>query len=214
LRTRILLATAIALVATAVAPAVGQARTLYQGSCGSDVFALQVRLAKRSYLPATYHTGCFDYRTSQAVMAFQGWVGFSRTGYATDTTQRRLLLSARPRQSATWHFRHMEVHKRKQVVLLIGREGIVQRTIHVSTAQPGFITPTGRYKIYAKYRMSWSRPYHVWLPWASYVVGGVAFHSYPSVPGYPASHGCIRVPAPEAVFLYGWAPVGTPVWIM
>jgi lipoprotein-anchoring transpeptidase ErfK/SrfK len=38
-------------------------------------------------------------------------------------------------------------------------------------------------------------------------------HSYPRLPGYPASHGCIRVPAPEAPWVYNKAPIGTPVWI-
>ena len=61
--------------------------------------------------------------------------------------------------------------------------------------------------------MSWSNQFHVWLPWASYVVGGDAIHSYPDVPGYPASHGCIRVPAPEARWVYHKAQIGTRVWI-
>jgi L,D-transpeptidase catalytic domain len=213
LKTRLLVAATIALVAGALAPSVASARTLYQGTCGKGVWRLQTMLADRSYLPAGYHTACVTYRTSQAIMAFQGWVKFPRTGYATDLDQRRLELSGPPRQWATWKFRHIEIHKRRQIMLLIGGRGIVQRTIHVSTARPGYVTPNGRFKIYAKYRMSWSRPFGVWLPWASYVVGGIAIHSYPSVPGYPASHGCIRVPEPEAVFVYRWSPIGTPVWI-
>jgi lipoprotein-anchoring transpeptidase ErfK/SrfK len=53
----------------------------------------------------------------------------------------------------------------------------------------------------------------VWLPWASYIVGGIAMHSFASVPGYPASHGCIRMPAPEARWMYKRTPIGTPVWV-
>jgi len=213
-KTRMLVTMAMAVVAVLVTPAIAQARTLYPGTCGPDVFALQVRLANRSYLPVGYRPGCYDYRTTQAVMAFQGWVRFSRTGIAGDLTQKRLAMSIRPRATATWAFKHMEVLKSRQVVLLVGRGGLVVRTVHVSTAMPGYSTPVGRFRIYAKARMSWSKPYQVWLPWASYVVGGIAFHSYPSVPGYPASHGCIRVPAPEAVMLYNYSPIGTPVWIL
>jgi lipoprotein-anchoring transpeptidase ErfK/SrfK len=33
------------------------------------------------------------------------------------------------------------------------------------------------------------------------------------VPGYPASHGCIRMPAPEARWMYKRTPIGTPVWV-
>jgi lipoprotein-anchoring transpeptidase ErfK/SrfK len=61
--------------------------------------------------------------------------------------------------------------------------------------------------------MSWSIPFNVWLPWASYIVGGIALHSFSSVPGYPASHGCIRMPAPEARWVYKNSPIGTPVWV-
>jgi len=190
---RILVAFGVALVAMAALPAMASARTIYSGMCGSDVVALQKRLAARSFLPPRYHTGCFDYRTSQAVVAFQGWVNFTRTGVATPLTQLRLKMSVRPRPGATQNYRHIEVIKSKQVALLITRKGIVRRTVHVSTARPGYSTPRGRYHIYAKARMSWSKPFQVWLPWASYVVGGIAFHSYPDVPTYPASHGCIRL---------------------
>ena len=65
--------------------------------------------------------------------------------------------------------------------------------------------------MYRKERMSWSTPYSVWLPWASYFTGGIAFHGYPEVPVYPASHGCIRVPDPFAPELYAFAPLGTPI---
>ncbi len=49
-------------------------------------------------------------------------------------------------------------------------------------------------------------PFQTWLPYASYFFQGIAFHEYPDVPVYPASHGCVRVPAPEAKGVYGFAP--------
>ena len=57
-------------------------------------------------------------------------------------------------------------------------------------------------------------PYKVWLPWASYFVGGVAFHEYADVPAVAASHGCVRVPAYDAKWLYDQIPVGTPVTVL
>ncbi|MGZ4481893.1 MAG: L,D-transpeptidase family protein [Gaiellales bacterium] len=196
----------------AVAPPTASAATLYPGMCGPPVFALQVRLAKRAYLPAGYRPGCYDYRTTQAVMAFQGWVGFVRDGVAGPLTQRRLILSVTPRPWSRAR-KHVEIHKTQQVMLLVSARHTVLRAIHVSTASPGHVTPSGFWKVYSKSPMSWSKPFGVWLPWASYVVGGVAMHSYPDVPGYPASHGCIRIPAPEALFVYNWTPIGTPVRI-
>ena len=49
-------------------------------------------------------------------------------------------------------------------------------------------------------------PYAVWLPWASYFVGGVAFHESPEVPSTAASHGCVRVPHGDAEWLYRRIP--------
>lgn len=45
-----------------------------------------------------------------------------------------------------------------------------------------------------------------------YFIGGYAVHGSPSVPAYPASHGCVRVPLSEAQGLYDRNPVGTPVF--
>lgn len=41
----------------------------------------------------------------------------------------------------------------------------------------------------------------------------ISFHAYKSVPTYPASHGCVRLRQADAKKLFGWASVGTPVWI-
>ena len=54
-------------------------------------------------------------------------------------------------------------------------------------------------------------PFKVWLPWASYFTGGIAFHEYPVVPAYAASHGCVRVNHYDAVMLFGFAEQGTAV---
>ena len=69
----------------------------------------------------------------------------------------------------------------------------------------------GSFRVYRKERMSWSVPFSTWMPWASYIVGGIAFHAYGSVPAYPASHGCIRMMARDAPLLYAFAAYGTPV---
>jgi len=56
----------------------------------------------------------------------------------------------------------------------------VYRTIHVSTAAPGHVTTSGNFHVYAKSKMSWSYLFHVWLPYANYVVGGIAIHASPA----------------------------------
>ena len=74
-------------------------------------------------------------------------------------------------------------------------------------------TPAGNFSVYSKATMSWSKPFKTWLPFASYFIGGYALHEYPVVPGYPASHGCVRMPSTEAKRVYAYATVGMPVFV-
>jgi len=48
-----------------------------------------------------------------------------------------------------------------------------------------------------------------------YFYEGVAVHGYPSVPAYPASHGCVRVTDQAIDWLWssGAMPIGTAVWV-
>jgi lipoprotein-anchoring transpeptidase ErfK/SrfK len=46
---------------------------------------------------------------------------------------------------------------------------------------------------------------------SSFFIGGFAIHGYSSVPPYPASHGCVRVPIWVAVRLYELASYGYEV---
>jgi lipoprotein-anchoring transpeptidase ErfK/SrfK len=147
-------------------------------------------------------------------MAAQGWLRLTRDGVAGPTTKARLRDSRTPRPwTRDRHFQHIEIHKGRQVMLVVGKLGRVQRAIHVSTAGPGHVTPDGHWRVYSKSRMSWSTLFHVWLPWASYIHGGIAIHGFASVPGVPASHGCIRVPMPEAPWVYKKAKLNLPVWV-
>jgi lipoprotein-anchoring transpeptidase ErfK/SrfK len=84
----------------------------------------------------------------------------------------------------------------------------------VSTAMPGYVTPLGRYRVYSKSVQSWSNPYKEWLPYASYYAGGRALHGLASVPPFPASHGCIRVPLEFAPLLYKFDTVGTEIDVL
>ena len=115
-----------------------------------------------------------------------------------------------PRPKTSGAGRRIEVSLTKQLAYLVRGDRVV-RTIAISSAQPGYVTPRGQFSVYRKERMSWSVPYSVWLPWASYFTGGIAFHAYPDVPVYPASHGCVRVPPVFAPDLYTFAIQGTPV---
>ena len=94
------------------------------------------------------------------------------------------------------------------------RNGIPIAITTVSTGQSGHVTPTGvftilqrdidhRSNIYDDAPM----PYMQRLTW-----GGVALHGG-TLPGYPASHGCIRLPHEFAKRLYGVTRLGMTVII-
>jgi L,D-transpeptidase catalytic domain/Sporulation and spore germination/Putative peptidoglycan binding domain len=172
---------------------------------------VQLRLWQLGYLSRANVNGSLDYVTSQALTAFQGWEGLARTGTVTGETQVELMRADRPRGRSGRSGRSVEIHRDRGVLLLI-EDGLVERAVHTSTGAGG-ATPSGTYRVYRKERMSWSIPFSVWMPYASYFVGGIAMHEYPHVPEYPASHGCVRLPAGEASRVYLFAEVGTPVHV-
>ncbi len=68
-------------------------------------------------------------------------------------------------------------------------------------------TPTGLFFTNWKSKESISTVSSEWiLKWNFNIsnYGGVGFHEY-ALPGYPASHSCLRLKAEDAMFFYGWA---------
>jgi lipoprotein-anchoring transpeptidase ErfK/SrfK len=176
------------------------------------VAAIQTRLADLGYLPAGADNGSLNDRTRQAIVAFQAWEGLERNGVAGPVTLARLATAARPRPLPGSGTR-IQVDLDRQVALLV-RGQTVERAIHVSTGASGTTTPTGDFRTYRKERSSWSVPYSVWLPWASYFTGGIALHGSAQVPPYPASHGCVRIPLAEAQTVYAFAQLGVRVRVV
>ncbi|WP_230558540.1 L,D-transpeptidase [Sphingomonas segetis] len=94
------------------------------------------------------------------------------------------------------------------------RNGVPIAASTVSTGRPGHATPTGVFTILQKHVEHYSSlydnapmPYMQRLTWR-----GVALHAG-NLPGYPASHGCIRLPAEFAKLLYGETKIGMTVVI-
>jgi lipoprotein-anchoring transpeptidase ErfK/SrfK len=73
-------------------------------------------------------------------------------------------------------------------------------------------TPRGWFEIYSK-RPGWVEGPLGSLYNAMYFHGGYAIHGSRSVPDYPASHGCVRVPMSEADALYDAIGIGTRVHV-
>ncbi len=170
---------------------------------------IQQRLIDLGFMDASGLTGAIDTQTSTAVLGFQKWANLPRDGVLGDSTIDLLERATRPEPRLRMPGRRIEVQLRRQLALLI-EDNRVLRAVHISSGAGGR-TPTGSFHVYRKERYSWSVPFKVWLPWASYFTGGIAFHEYPSVPTYAASHGCVRVNRYDAQMLFGFAEQGTPV---
>jgi len=84
----------------------------------------------------------------------------------------------------------------------------------VSTGTKGRETPLGFWKVLTKKKLGYSRKYdNAPMPYMQmYDSKGIAFHAGPN-PGYPASHGCVRLPKPFAEKLFGLTKIGTEVII-
>ncbi|NBV86591.1 MAG: hypothetical protein EBS01_10100 [Verrucomicrobia bacterium] len=121
------------------------------------------------------------------------------------------------------------------------KNGVVVGVSTISTGREGFGTPTGAFKILAKDKDHKSSLYGDYvdskglvlkrdiergkdpmpagakfdgakMPYFMRITGGVGMH-VGFLPGYPASHGCIRMPAQMAEAFFRNVEVGTPVTI-
>ena len=169
----------------------------------------QQLLADLGFMAPSGVTGRPGDDTSTAVLAFEKWHGLPRDGVLDDRVGAALRRATRPQPLLHRPGKRVEIDLGRQVALLIVDDR-VERVFHISSGAGG-ATPSGSFRVYRKERMSWSIPFSTWMPWASYFVGGIAFHAYPSVPAYAASHGCIRMMARDAPLMYAFATSGTPV---
>lgn len=100
-----------------------------------------------------------------------------------------------------------------QRMVVYGGQGVVADT-KVSTGQAGHRTPTGVFSVLQRNRYHESNiysgapmPFMQRLTWS-----GIALHQG-VVPGYPASHGCIRLPADFAPRMWGLGRIGMRVLV-
>jgi len=84
----------------------------------------------------------------------------------------------------------------------------------ISSGKKGRETPLGFWEVRLKKLKGYSRKYdNAPMPFMQmYDPMGIAFHAGPN-PGYPASHGCVRLPFKFAERLFGLTQVGTKVII-
>ena len=93
------------------------------------------------------------------------------------------------------------------------KSGTIVKTGPVSTGKRGHKTPSGQFVIHAKRANAWSNKYKAPMNYAMFFIGGKYAIHQGALPGYPASHGCVRVSKNDARFLFNQVSVGTKVFI-
>jgi len=188
-----------------------RARTLAVGSTGQDVRALTRRLGElRFHVPAISST--FGSALADSVIAFQKAYRLPRTGTVGPATWRMLGRARALRARYRGPSPHIEVDKTRQILLVV-REGEVKAVLPVSSGATGN-TPEGKHRIRWKAlaTTTWLGPAILYRTMTFYG-NSFAIHGFPSVPAYPASHGCIRIPIWTADWLYDQSPVGETVYV-
>jgi L,D-transpeptidase catalytic domain len=96
---------------------------------------------------------------------------------------------------------------------LLWRNGKIELATPISSGRRSHPTPRGRYLVTNKYRYWKSTLYPAEMPFFLRLSCGDFGLHMGSLPGYPASHGCVRLPGGFARRLYASVPVGTLVEI-
>ena len=186
-----------------------------------DVRAVQTQLAAMKY-----YFGAIDgeRRSSfrSAVMAFQKVNGLHADGSVGPITLAALKAPKKPALRGKGSGSRVEVDLTKQVLYLVNG-GAITRIMPVSSGNgkryltkkgnwARALTPVGYYKVQRRIRGERIADLGT-LYDPEYFYRGWAIHGSNSVPGYPASHGCIRVTRSDAKYLLGAISVGIPVYV-
>lgn len=171
----------------------------------ASIRALQRRLKRLGYVPG--RSGVFDGRTARAVLAFRKVTGMARTTNASVAVMRALARGKGTfRVRFPEHGRHIEADLSRQVLALIDK-GRAVRIYHTSSGAPATPTIRGSFRVYLKTPGTNAKG----MVHSAYFIRGYATHGYRSVPIYPASHGCLRLPIADARPVFDWIKIGTPV---
>jgi lipoprotein-anchoring transpeptidase ErfK/SrfK len=128
----------------------------------------------------------------------------------SDVKMMRLLLGQDPYREQ----RVIEIRLTEQQARMYDNQGNEIFTTKISTGRQGFSTRTGEFVITNKYRDWTSTIYHASMPYFQRLSCSDFGMHQGYVPGYPASHGCIRVPVGNAAKLFSLTQVGDRVTIL
>ncbi len=127
-----------------------------------------------------------------------------------DTTLQQVLFKRGQERTKRW----IKVDLSEQKTWVYEGDKVIYTT-RISSGKKEHRTPTGKYVISNKYRMWHSTIYDsAEMPYFQRLSGGDFGFHYGILPGYPASHGCIRVPMSAAKKLFALTRGGDYVEIV
>ncbi|MBO2454435.1 murein L,D-transpeptidase [Actinomadura barringtoniae] len=218
--------TAVKPAAVTAAPAAAAAKppVLKYGSKGKWVTYLQKRLRALHYDPGTVD-GRYGKDLRYAVQAFQKVNGLkpSSSGVFGGGSWKAL---AHPKNPARiikgGKANRVEISKKRQLVVVYKNNKVYLISLTSTGSGKRYCykgecdvarTPTGNFKINRKIN-GWRHAKLGDLYKPSYFYKGYALHGSPSVPLYPASHGCARLPMYHtADLMFRILPIGTAVYV-
>jgi len=195
---------------------------LGSGSRGELVQLYEMRLKALKFDPGPVD-GVFDNKTYHAVLALQKYFGQQRTGRIDGGVQAALskfyYVAAEPKSEAD----RVEVDLDRQIIQLF-KGGQVELIVDTSTGSGEHfcggvdgcqyaITPTGHFKFYSLYH-GWQKGKLGTMYNPYYFNGSIAIHGLDSVPTYPASHGCARIPNWVAEYFHTMVHDGMSVFVV
>jgi lipoprotein-anchoring transpeptidase ErfK/SrfK len=177
------------------------------GAHGRTVRLMQEGLRALAYV--TPVSGSYDDATGRAVLAFRKVNGMSRVETPSTTIFKKLF---RGQGGFTLKYpkagRHVEFDWSRQV-LVFAQGGRPVRIYHASSGKPSTPTVFGTFHFYSKTPGTNSEG----MVDSNYFIRGYAVHGYAEVPPYAASHGCIRVPIPDAASIFNWIRLGETIFV-
>jgi hypothetical protein len=175
------------------------------GSRGPFVDLIQQRLAALHFY--ILQTGVYDTGTGLAIDAYHRLL-HRGTSESLDGRTISYLLDGFGEFKLRFpsHGRHAEGNLSLQLLALADGSHVV-RIYPISSGKPSTPTILGDFHVYSKVPG--------YLPdgmyFSNFFIRGYAIHGFNPAPDYPASHGCMRVPIPDALSIYDWLQVGN--WV-
>ena len=192
------------------------------GSRGPLVFAYEARMKQLHFDPGPVD-GVFDQDTQYAVQTVQKYYGLARTGRIDAGVQAALShFHYSPAEPNTEPDR-VEIDLDRQVLTLFAKGQVALITTTSTGSGEHFcggvdgcqyaITQTGHFHFYTLVK-GWQKGKlgTMWNPY--YFNGSDAVHGLASVPPYPASHGCARIPMHIANYFYLLVHKGESVFVV